>query len=99
LPAISWSALFVGLTLFHARRAACGEWDMCRNGLYTSAASSIAMVMAPTIRVEPEFTVALRPTLGDVGVLLEPTSIAAKAWDHIDRIAPARGAGDHKSCW
>jgi threonine dehydrogenase-like Zn-dependent dehydrogenase len=30
--------------------------------------------------------VKLDPALRDVGVLMEPTSIVAKAWDHIDRI-------------
>ena len=26
------------------------------------------------------------PALGDLGVLLEPASVVAKAWDHIERI-------------
>ena len=37
-------------------------------------------------RVEPEFAVAARPGLEDVGVLLEPTSVVAKAWEQIERI-------------
>ena len=43
--------------------------------------------MAPSyFRVEPEFLVKIDPALGAVGVLLEPTSIVAKAWDHTERI-------------
>jgi glucose 1-dehydrogenase len=73
---------------------ACGEWDMCRNGLYTERGIKHRDGYgAERFRVEPEFTVPLRPMLGDVGVLLEPTSIVAKAWDHIDHIA------SRSSCW
>jgi len=73
---------------------ACGEWDMCRNGLYTERGIKHRDGYgAERFRVEPEFTIALGPMLGDVGVLLEPTSIAAKAWDHIDHIAT------RSRCW
>ena len=37
-------------------------------------------------RIEPSFAVKVDPALGELGVLLEPTSIVAKAWDHIERI-------------
>ena len=37
-------------------------------------------------RIAPEFTVPLDPHLARVGVLLEPTSVVAKAWEHIERI-------------
>ena len=37
--------------------------------------------------LEPEFAVKLDPSLERVGVLLEPTSVVAKAWEQIDRIA------------
>jgi threonine dehydrogenase-like Zn-dependent dehydrogenase len=37
-------------------------------------------------RVDPRFAVRLAPALGDLGVLLEPTSILAKAFDHAERI-------------
>ena len=33
-------------------------------------------------RIEPDFLVKVDPSLGITGVLLEPTSIVAKAWDH-----------------
>jgi glucose 1-dehydrogenase len=32
------------------------------------------------------FAVRLEPSLGDLGVLLEPASVLAKAWEHIERI-------------
>ena len=37
-------------------------------------------------RIEPEFAVRLDAGLEDVGVLLEPTSVVAKAWEQIERI-------------
>src|SRR5690606_31432473 len=36
--------------------------------------------------VEPEYAVKLDPRLERVGVLMEPTSVVAKAWDQIDKI-------------
>lgn len=72
----------------------CGEWDMCRNGLYTERGIKLRDGYASEhFRVEPEFAVRLDPKLGKRGVLLEPTSIVAKAWDHIDRIA------SRSTCW
>ena len=39
-------------------------------------------------RVEPDFALAIpSQRLGDLGVLLEPTSVLAKAWDQVDRIS------------
>jgi threonine dehydrogenase-like Zn-dependent dehydrogenase len=37
-------------------------------------------------RIAPQFAVRLAPELGLSGVLLEPASVVAKAWDQIDRI-------------
>jgi hypothetical protein len=37
-------------------------------------------------RVDPRFAVRLDPALGDLGVLLEPTSVVAKAWDYAERL-------------
>jgi threonine dehydrogenase-like Zn-dependent dehydrogenase len=64
-----------------------GQWDMCRNGRYTERGIKGRHGYASERwRVEPEFAVKLDPALESVGVLLEPTTILAKAWDHIDRI-------------
>jgi threonine dehydrogenase-like Zn-dependent dehydrogenase len=66
---------------------AAGEWDMCRNGLYTERGIKQRNGYgAEQFRVERDFLVKLDPALGSLGVLMEPTSIVAKAWEHIGRI-------------
>jgi glucose 1-dehydrogenase len=66
---------------------AAGEWDMCRNGLYTERGIKERHGYgAERFRIEPEFAVRIDPALGLLGVLLEPASILAKAWDHVERI-------------
>jgi glucose 1-dehydrogenase len=72
---------------------AAGEWDMCRNGRYTERGIKDRHGYgAEHFRIEPEFAVKLDPALGLLGVLLEPASILAKAWDHVDRIGSRSGA-------
>ena len=69
------------------RFCAAGEWDMCRNGLYTERGIKGRHGYASErFRLEPSFAVKVDPSLGMLGVLLEPTSIVAKAWDHAFRI-------------
>jgi threonine dehydrogenase-like Zn-dependent dehydrogenase len=64
-----------------------GEWDMCRNGLYTERGIKARHGYgSERYALEPEFAVKPAPALGRLGVLLEPTSVVAKAWDHIGRI-------------
>src|SRR5436853_7488883 len=64
-----------------------GEWDMCRNGLYTERGIKERNgYCSDRYRIEPEFTVKVRPHLHKAGVLLEPASVLAKAWEHIERI-------------
>jgi len=66
---------------------AAGEWDMCRNGLYVERGIKERHGFgAEQFRIEPDFAVKIDPGLGILGVLVEPTSIVAKAWDHTDRI-------------
>ncbi len=66
---------------------AVGEWDMCRNGLYTEWGIKEHHGYArERFRITPDFLVKVDPGLGDLGVLLEPTTVVAKAWDHIERI-------------
>lgn len=66
---------------------AVGEWDMCRNGLYTEWGIREHHGYArERYRITPDFVVKIEPSLGDLGVLLEPTTVVAKAWDHIERI-------------
>jgi glucose 1-dehydrogenase len=72
---------------------AVGEWDMCRNGGYTERGiKEWHGYGAERFRIEPEFVVKVDPALDILGVLLEPASILAKAWDHTERIGQrARG--------
>src|SRR5258707_3995504 len=66
---------------------AAGEWDMCRNGRYTERGiKALNGYGAEWFRIEPDFAVKVDPALGNLGVLLEPTSVVAKAWDHTERI-------------
>jgi len=66
---------------------AAGEWDMCRNGQYTEHGIKARNGFgAEFFRIEPEFAIKLDPELAVLGVLLEPTSVVAKVWDHIDAV-------------
>lgn len=71
---------------------AAGEWDMCRNGRYTERGIKQRNGYGSELfRLEPDFAVKLDPALGMLGVLLEPTSVVAKAWEQVERIG-GRGA-------
>jgi glucose 1-dehydrogenase len=66
---------------------AIDEWDMCSNGLYTERGIKERNGYgSERFRLEPDFAITLDPSLGWLGVLLEPTSVVAKAWDVIDRL-------------
>ncbi len=66
---------------------AAGEWDMCRNGKYTERGIKERDGFgSERWRSEPEFAVRLDEGLRNIGVLMEPATILAKAWDHIERI-------------
>lgn len=67
---------------------AAGHWDMCLNGLFVERGIKEADGFgAERFMLEPEFAVLVDPSLGIAGVLLEPTSIVAKAWRRIDAFA------------
>ena len=66
---------------------AIGEWDMCRNGLYTERGIKEKHGFgAEHWRIEPEFAIKVEPELREVGILIEPASVLAKAWEHIEHI-------------
>src|SRR3954469_23432552 len=66
---------------------ALGEWDMCRNGRYTERGiKQLDGFCAERWRSDPGSTVRVDPRLGLPAILLEPASILAKAWEHIERI-------------
>src|SRR6476659_5612490 len=61
---------------------AVGEWDMCRNGQYTERGiKEIDGFMSERWRIEPGFAMRVDPSLGLLGVLLEPATVVAKAWE------------------
>jgi len=66
---------------------AVGEWDFCSNGQYTERGiKQRDGYCSERYRIEPDFVIKLDPALGRCGVLLEPTSVVAKAWEEVDRI-------------
>jgi glucose 1-dehydrogenase len=72
---------------------AAGDWDMCSNGRYTERGiMGRHGFAAQRYRIHPEYLVAVDPALGPLGVLLEPATVVAKAWDHIEKIG-------HRSSW
>lgn len=66
---------------------AAGEWDFCRNGQYTEhGIKSLDGFMRERYRAEPDALVKVDPKLGELGVLIEPTSVVAKAWEETERV-------------
>jgi threonine dehydrogenase-like Zn-dependent dehydrogenase len=63
------------------------EWDFCRNGQYTERGiKEHDGYLSERYRITPEFVVKVDAGLGILGVLLEPTSVVAKAWEEVDRV-------------
>ncbi len=63
---------------------AVGEWDMCSNGGYTERGiKQVHGFMSERWRIEPEYVVRVDESLGVLGVLMEPTTVVAKAWEQI----------------
>jgi len=72
-------------------QCAAAEWDMCTSGAYTERGiKGRAGYCSQHYRIEPDFAVPVPAGLGELGVLLEPTTVVAKAWEHVFRIG-ARG--------
>ncbi|CAM4055793.1 glucose 1-dehydrogenase [Kibdelosporangium persicum] len=64
-----------------------GEFDMCRNGRYTERGiKQIDGYGSELWCVEPDYAVPLHPDLVGVGVLMEPASVVAKAWEQVQRV-------------
>src|SRR4051812_41823646 len=64
-----------------------GEWDMCRNGRYREhGIKGLDGFCAEQLLVDPRYLVPVPAHLAIHAVLVEPTSIVAKAWEHIERI-------------
>ena len=66
---------------------AAGEWDMCKNGKFTERGiTGRDGYASERYRLETAFAVPVPAALGDLAVLVEPTTILAKAWEQIERI-------------
>ncbi|WP_280489420.1 glucose 1-dehydrogenase [Nocardia farcinica] len=64
-----------------------GEFDMCRNGRYRERGiKELDGFGSELWTVETDYAVRVDPELGHLGVLLEPASVLAKAWEQIERI-------------
>jgi glucose 1-dehydrogenase len=67
---------------------AAGEWDYCRNGRYTERGiKELDGYGAQRWTVPVAFAVRVDPAVGELGVLTEPASVVAKAWEQVDRIS------------
>jgi threonine dehydrogenase-like Zn-dependent dehydrogenase len=63
------------------------EWDFCRNGQYTERGiKEHDGYLSERYRITEDFVVKVDAALGILGVLLEPTSVVAKAWEEVDRV-------------
>jgi threonine dehydrogenase-like Zn-dependent dehydrogenase len=60
---------------------------MCRNGQYTERGiKQIDGFMSERWRIEPEYAMRVHPSLGLLGVLLEPTTVVTKAWEQVKAV-------------
>jgi threonine dehydrogenase-like Zn-dependent dehydrogenase len=69
--------------------AACAadEWDMClRHDFVELGIKERHGYGSERFRVDPRFAIRAAPTLGDLAVLVEPTSVVAKAFEHAEQI-------------
>ena len=64
-----------------------GEFDMCRNGEYTERGiKQLDGYASEQWTVDAAYAVKLEERLAEVGMLLEPTTVVAKAWEQVERI-------------
>jgi threonine dehydrogenase-like Zn-dependent dehydrogenase len=71
---------------------AIGQWDMCLNGRYTEhGIKELDGFAAERYALRVDEAVAVPARLGERAVLVEPASVVAKAWNHIDGVG-ARAA-------
>jgi glucose 1-dehydrogenase len=70
-----------------------GEWDACRNGEYTEhGIKSLHGFMRERYRADAAALMAVDASLSHRGVLMEPTTIVAKAWEQTL-------AAGHRAIW
>jgi len=63
------------------------QWDFCRNGRYTERGiKELDGFGSQRWRAPAKYLVKLDAAVGELGVLCEPTSVVAKAWDYVERL-------------
>lgn len=66
---------------------AAGDWDACKNGLYAEhGIKELDGFCRERFRLSADSAVKVDPSLGPLGVLLEPATVVAKAWEHAEHI-------------
>ncbi|WP_030158790.1 glucose 1-dehydrogenase [Glycomyces sp. NRRL B-16210] len=64
-----------------------GLFDNCRNGDYTERGiKELDGFGSEAWTIEADYAVKLDPALAEIGVLMEPMSVIAKAWEQIDKV-------------
>ncbi|TSD99484.1 theronine dehydrogenase [Skermania sp. ID1734] len=64
-----------------------GQFDMCRNGRYRERGiKELNGYGSQLWCVETDYAVRLDPSLAEVGVLLEPTTVVTKAWEQVRKV-------------
>jgi len=66
---------------------AAGQWDFCLNGEFTECGiKELDGFGAQRWTIEPRFAIRVGDGLGELGVLTEPASVVAKAWEQAELI-------------
>lgn len=69
-----------------------GEFDMCRNGRYRERGiKQLDGYGSERWCVEADYAVKVDPRLASVGMLMEPTTLVAKAWEPVGLLAAVLG--------
>jgi glucose 1-dehydrogenase len=64
-----------------------GEFDMCRNGRYVERGiKGLHGYASDQWTVHPDYAIKVDPRLDRLGVLVEPTSVVAKAWEQVNAV-------------
>jgi threonine dehydrogenase-like Zn-dependent dehydrogenase len=64
-----------------------GEFDMCRNGQYRERGiKELDGYGAERVTLEVDYAVKIDRALGLLGVLTEPASVVARAWEQVDQV-------------
>jgi threonine dehydrogenase-like Zn-dependent dehydrogenase len=75
-----------------------GEFDMCRNGEYTERGiKQRDGYGSQQWCVETDYAVRLDSRLAEVGMLMEPTTVVAKAWEQVFRVGGRAWFDPHRT--